>query len=363
MGECRYSNSKNERLIHTISYKQFKIVNMISVVIPLYNKSHTIVNTLNTVFNQTYQDFEVVIVDDGSTDNGVEVIQQHFDDHRLRIIHQKNSGVSTARNNGVLEAKGDWIAFLDADDEWLPEYLSTLIGTLNKYPHAEMIGCSSYYKDFISNEVSANALIDKYYEKCVRINYFMNPDKMTHIGATIILKSVFIQVGGFDTNLINNEDLLLLGLIALRGNFIYIGQCLHVYVGNVNGQATSDDSKQNLRLMNSIDVLNRFHNEYYKSRKKNKLVPIYIKYKCRHLFLNLLKNEQYSLMKDAISKLQFSVYKVLPLSNFLLNPAFSKLYILYIYTTKAIWRIHGFPRVGVSSKYNEVLIKKYNMLK
>lgn len=336
---------------------------MISVVIPLYNKAHTIVNTLNTVFKQTYQDFEVVIVNDGSTDNGVEVIKKHFSDPRIRIINQSNAGVSVARNRGVEEAKGDWIAFLDADDEWLPEYLSTLIGALNKYPYAEMIGCSSYYKDFISGEVSANALIDKYYRKCVRINYFMNPDKMTHIGATIILKSAFMCVGGFDTNLINNEDLLLLGLIAFRGNFVYIGQCLHVYVGNVRGQATSDDSKQNLRLMNSVDILNRFYNEYCRSRRKNKLVPIYIKYKCRHLFLNLLKKKQYPLMENMVSKLKFRLYKVFPFPYFLLNPSFNKFYILYIYITKLIWRMHGLPRVGVSSKYNNDLVKKYNVLK
>lgn len=112
---------------------------MISVVIPLYNKAHTIVNTLNTVFAQTYQDFEVVIVNDGSTDNSVEVVQQHFNDKRIRIIHQKNAGVSVARNRGVDESKGDYIAFLDGDDEWHPDYLSIINDTISKYPQAGMI--------------------------------------------------------------------------------------------------------------------------------------------------------------------------------------------------------------------------------
>ena len=73
---------------------------MFSIIIPLYNKAHTIVNTLNTVFAQTFQDFEVIIINDGSTDNGVEVIQQHFNNPRIRIIQQKNAGVSAARNRG-----------------------------------------------------------------------------------------------------------------------------------------------------------------------------------------------------------------------------------------------------------------------
>ena len=72
---------------------------MISVVIPLYNKAHTIVNTLQTVLNQTFKDFEVIIINDGSTDNGVEVINKHFNDSRIKIINQDNQGVSAARNS------------------------------------------------------------------------------------------------------------------------------------------------------------------------------------------------------------------------------------------------------------------------
>lgn len=336
---------------------------MISVIIPLYNKAHTIVNTLKTVLNQSYKDFEVIIVNDGSTDNGVDVINQNFNDSRIKIINQSNAGVSAARNRGVKEAKGDWIAFLDADDEWLPEYLNTLISTLDNYPNAEIIGCSSYYKDYISGKVSANALIDRYYGKCVRINYFMNPDKMTHIGATIILKSVFLQVNGFDTHLINNEDLLLLGLIAMHGNFYYVGQCLHVYVGNVMGQTTSNVSKQNIRIKNSIEVLNRFYDEYYKTGKKNKLISIYIKYRYRHFLLLLLKKKQYSLLAEVISLSKFNTFRTFPFKCLLLNPIFNKLCIIYIYITKLIWRMHGFPRVGTHSKYNKILVTKYNSIK
>ena len=91
-----------------------------SVVIPLYNKAHTIVHTLSTVMRQNYADYDVVIVDDGSTDNGVQLIREHFKDPRIRIIHQENAGVSAARNRGIDEARGEWVAFLGGDDEWLP---------------------------------------------------------------------------------------------------------------------------------------------------------------------------------------------------------------------------------------------------
>lgn len=110
-----------------------------SVVIPLYNKAHTIVSTMATVINQIYKNFEVVIVDDGSTDNGAELVRSHFDDPRIRIIHQENAGVSAARNRGIEEARGLWVAFLDGDDEWHPEYLSIMCCAIEKFPKAVMI--------------------------------------------------------------------------------------------------------------------------------------------------------------------------------------------------------------------------------
>lgn len=90
---------------------------LISVVISLYNKAHTIVDTLNTVLTQTFNKFEVVIVDDGSTDDGVLKIQENFNDDRIKIIRQVNAGVSSARNTGVEHSVGAFIAFMDADDK------------------------------------------------------------------------------------------------------------------------------------------------------------------------------------------------------------------------------------------------------
>ena len=96
---------------------------MISVVIPLYNKAHTIKKTLDCVLRQTYRDYEIVIVDDGSNDNGVQLINEKYQDSQIRIISQKNQGVSVARNTGIEKARGEWISFLDADDLWDSQYL------------------------------------------------------------------------------------------------------------------------------------------------------------------------------------------------------------------------------------------------
>lgn len=127
---------------------------LISVVIPLYNKAHTIGRTLGTVMRQTFQDFEVVIVNDGSTDDGTNVIRKNFTDSRIRIIDQENAGVSMARNRGVDEAKGKWIAFLDGDDEWHPEYLNEMQKLIVKYPEAGLFLCAGLYGNLRNNKIS-----------------------------------------------------------------------------------------------------------------------------------------------------------------------------------------------------------------
>ena len=91
---------------------------MISVIIPLYNKEQIIEKCIQSVLTQDYNDFEVVVVNDGSTDRSAEIVKR-IDDSRVRLIEQENGGPSKARNTGVKNAKGEWIVFLDADDEFL----------------------------------------------------------------------------------------------------------------------------------------------------------------------------------------------------------------------------------------------------
>src|SRR5690554_3840739 len=108
---------------------------MISVVIPLYNKEKSIMNTIQSVLNQTFQDFEIVVINDGSTDKSAEIVE-HIKDFRIRLVHQENQGVSAARNRGIKEAKYDWVAFLDGDDWWSDDFLTVLNDLQIKYPDA-----------------------------------------------------------------------------------------------------------------------------------------------------------------------------------------------------------------------------------
>ena len=96
-----------------------------SVVIPLYNKEHYIASTLRSVLAQTYPDYEVIVVDDGSTDHSLQACKTVQSD-KIRIVQQANQGVSAARNKGIELAAGEYICFLDADDTWHPDYLQNI---------------------------------------------------------------------------------------------------------------------------------------------------------------------------------------------------------------------------------------------
>ncbi|MEM9925690.1 MAG: glycosyltransferase family 2 protein [Cyanobacteria bacterium P01_D01_bin.50] len=104
-----------------------------SVIVPLYNAEKYIGRTIKSILNQTYKNLEIIIVDDESPDNSVKVCQQ-FTDSRIKIVHQKNRGLAGARNTGIRHAEGEYIAFMDADDIWLPEKLEKHITQLESNP-------------------------------------------------------------------------------------------------------------------------------------------------------------------------------------------------------------------------------------
>jgi glycosyltransferase involved in cell wall biosynthesis len=116
----------------------------ISVVIPVYNQEAYIESTLQSVLRQSYPHFEVIVVDDGSTDSSLKRIKQ-LNDHRIRLIRQTNQGVSAARNNGFLAAKGEYIAFLDADDLWFPDKLAWDVETIRRNREPVCMVYSGHY--------------------------------------------------------------------------------------------------------------------------------------------------------------------------------------------------------------------------
>lgn len=323
---------------------------LISVVIPLYNKAHTIVNTLITVLCQTYQNFEVVIVDDGSTDNSVAIIESKFDDKRIRVIKQANGGVSAARNTGIKMAEGEWIAFLDADDEWLPEYLSTLMIAADDNPAIDLLICGRYGQNIITKK-RRTAVPQRYTDKVTEINFFCNPHVFVHISATIIrtklLKDNFITFGTFLEGQKSNEDFTFLYRVALHSRCIYVGKPLAIYNGGVEGAATTLLREQK-KLEDNILMRNLVIDEWYATGRKNKVCGIFMKYETRHAILGRLKQNDYAGLETLINGMNNNCrqfYFGYVERKLLTTPLFNKIAILYLYATKCIWRLHGFPVV------------------
>ncbi len=125
---------------------------LVSIIIPAYNAQKYIEATIQSVLKQTYTNWNLIIINDGSTDDTEKIIKSNFTDNRITYIYQENGGVSKARNNGIENAKGEYIAFLDADDFWLPENLGEKVKVLNNNPDVDWVYSNMYESDpFLEN--------------------------------------------------------------------------------------------------------------------------------------------------------------------------------------------------------------------
>ena len=175
---------------------------MISVIIPLYNKEQIIRKTLQSVLTQDYDDFEVIVVNDGSTDNSVEKVKS-IGDTCVRLIEQENGGPSKARNTGVKNAKGEWIVFLDADDEFLPGALRKFHSLILEHPMVGMFGCSYIINDGRSI-VEPYKVRDGYYTNCYKV--YVSAMYNYRTGCTIVRRDIALN-NPFDERLWRYEDL------------------------------------------------------------------------------------------------------------------------------------------------------------
>ena len=116
--------------------KQNNLTPQITVIVPLYNKVKEVERSLTSILNQTVSEYELLIIDGGSTDGSLEIISSYLEDCRIQLIHQKSKGLPAARNEAIQQAKGELIAFLDADDEWHPDFLETISQLYKRYPGA-----------------------------------------------------------------------------------------------------------------------------------------------------------------------------------------------------------------------------------
>ncbi len=190
---------------------------LISIIIPLYNKERFIKDTLNSVLTQTFKDYEIIIIDDGSNDNSKSIISQ-FGDKRLTVYYNSNNGVSHARNFGISKSNSDLIALLDGDDIWESNHLENLYSLYKNFPHCGLYA-AAYNKRYFNgrnikcdfNKVPSNhfGIINDYFLASIK-------DGLAWTSAVLIPKITFNKIGMFDEEMRSGQDTDLWIRIALK---------------------------------------------------------------------------------------------------------------------------------------------------
>lgn len=224
----------------------------ISVVIPLYNKQSHIIDCINSVLAQSFPASEIIIVNDGSTDKGMEAIyDEDFNTNtEIRLLSQSNQGVSVARNNGVTAARHKYIAFLDADDIWLPFFLEEMVNLLKRFPNTGFY--TSKYQCVTTDEQYYDANIDM---EAIEVNNF-DPNGMLidnyfeiaaqgdlpfMISSSMIYKPLFEELQGFPVGEAIGEDQDLFAKVALQGPIAYSPNINILYSIDAENKATQNN--------------------------------------------------------------------------------------------------------------------------
>lgn len=232
----------------------------VSVIIPTYNREHLISRSIESVLNQTYKDFEVIIVDDASTDNTEELITKKYPDV-IYIKHDINRGAAAARNTGLNVVRGKYIAFHDSDDEWLPEKLEKQMVIFEKFPEVGIV-----YTDML--RISEDGRMDYWNSPSIQSNTLINEKtldyQVTGIGiqSTVILKECIEYVGFFDDKLPRLIDLELFIRLSKYFKFYHLREPLVKYYEN-DGISTNIIAGYTARIY----LLNKFF-ECLKGNKK-----------------------------------------------------------------------------------------------
>jgi glycosyltransferase involved in cell wall biosynthesis len=258
---------------------------MISVVIPLYNKETFIAETINSVLSQTFTEFELIVVNDGSTDASLEKVTA-IPDPRIKIISIENAGVSIARNMGIDSAQWDWIAFLDGDDWWAPTFLESIVKAISDFPEHKLFasGRSRVFKE----------VVDRYEHKFLPkdgatapVNYYQVISEFLPVinaSNVVIHKCLFVTAGYFRPGQKKHEDHDLWMRMAIGQEVIFINKNLSFYRKTESDTASfapfsATDFHAYLSTMISVKEKLTEQEQSYFSKYYNKYVPlVYLQY-------------------------------------------------------------------------------------
>ena len=227
----------------------------VSIIIPTYNRAHLVGRAIESVLNQTYQDFEIIVVDDDSTDNTQKVVNEfQKKDKRIKYIKMNvNKGSAAARNIGIKIARGDYIAFLDSDDEWLPEKLEKQIRLFFANKNLGFVSCNTIILNF-SGQKKAEYKISRSH------NYFLTLLERNIIcssSSVIIKKGIIGDIGYFDENLRLAQDWEMWIRVAQKYAFDFMPEPLLKYYSHSNGYISKT-------YKNSLNYILQKYRTYYR---------------------------------------------------------------------------------------------------
>lgn len=237
----------------------------ISVIIPTYNRARFIKRAISSVLCQTYQNFEIIVVDGPSTDNTQDIVKK-IQDKRIKYMRPKiQRGVSAARNAGIDQAKGEFIAFLDSDDEWLPEKLEKQMDVFENGDPGIGVVSTGFFIINKKNKL-AGIVFPKYRGFLKKEIFFANP----RIGTSTVLvkRECFKTVGQFDINLLTHEDLDLWLRISEYFKFDFVSDSLVKYYMHDDNQSDNPEAMKGFnvvfqKLRDKIEQNNKIKAAYY----------------------------------------------------------------------------------------------------
>jgi glycosyltransferase involved in cell wall biosynthesis len=261
---------------------------MFSIIIPLYNKAKHIGDTISSVLNQSFKSFEIIVVNNNSEDNGVEIVKG-IDDSRIIIVNELNQGVSYARNFGVKVAKYDWVCFLDADDIWEKDNLLMFSQEIFQFSELDVVG--NLYKIIEPNGVSRTCKKNplNYFDGRYKLNNFFDDflfgDMPLNMSSFCLSKDVFNKIGGFNTDIRIGEDTLFL-------MHLFLSFKIHIsnYVGSTyNRQATNRSNNANAFKL-ELPVLKLFQDIYKNETKLHLYEAEFKSFIAKHIFACIVAN-------------------------------------------------------------------------
>lgn len=267
------------------------IKNTVSVIIPAYNAERTIVRALESVRLQSRFDYilEILIINDGSIDNTVNIISHYINMNSqmpIRLINKKNGGVSSARNQGLREATGEWIALLDSDDEWLPDKLEKQFFIINTNNNIDFLGGNHTDETLKILGKKINRLYKPTInELCIKV--------FPQTSTVIFRRSILNRIGYYDENRKYGEDAQFFYKICEKYNYFYMPDKLIVFDGGKRGFGVAGLSS-NLKEMNKGELLN--FKELYNRKSINILFYIWIVLFCKLKYIRrivICKRDKY----------------------------------------------------------------------